>query len=136
MTGLIVLTIAVVIAAIFIVYRRRTDGHVSDVATGATLNTEVELGQRATLVQFSSQMCAPCRPTREMLSGVAAERPGVTHVDLDVAENIDLVQNLDIRRTPTVLVVDGQGRVRHRITGVPKLDELNEALDDLCAVRA
>lgn len=136
MTGLIVLSIAVVAAAIFIAYRRRTDGQVSEVTTGATLSTEVELGQRATLVQFSSQMCAPCRPTRELLSNVAAERPGVNHVDLDVAEHIDLVQSLDIRRTPTVLVVDGGGRIRHRITGVPKLDELSEALDDLCAVRA
>ena len=136
MTGLLVLGIAVLAGVIFIAYRRLTDGRVEVASSGPTLGLELNLGQRATLVQFSSEMCAPCKPTREMLATVADDRAGVAHVDLDVAEHFDLVTGFAIRRTPTVLVLDGSGQVRHRITGVPRLHELNEALDEICSVRA
>lgn len=139
MTGLIVLAVAVVVALAFGLYRRRSDGRVTPadaaVDTGHALNG-FDLGERATLVQFSTEMCAPCRPTRELLQSIAADRPGVRHIDIDAAERADLVDQFNVRRTPTVLIVDGAGHVRHRVTGVPKAADLETALDDLCAVRA
>jgi thiol-disulfide isomerase/thioredoxin len=88
-------------------------------------------GERATLVQFSSAFCAPCRATRSLLADVAETVPGVRHAELDVAAGervLDLVRTLDIRRTPTTLVLDGQGREIRRASGVPRREQLLTAL--------
>ena len=68
------------------------------------------LGDRATLVQFSSAFCAPCRATRVVLDEVAGMVDGVAHVEVDAEAHLDLVRRLDVRRTPTVLVLDADGR--------------------------
>ena len=89
------------------------DGAAADtgpVLTGAELG--LPLGQRATLVQFSTAFCAPCRATRRILAEVAGMVDGVAHVEIDAESHLDLVRRLDIRRTPTVLVVGPDGRDR------------------------
>jgi thiol-disulfide isomerase/thioredoxin len=89
-----------------------------------------ELGERATLVQFSSAFCAPCRATRRVLGEVAGLVPGVTHVEIDAEAHLDLVRALDILRTPTVLVLDAGGRVVRRATGQPRRADVIAALGD------
>lgn len=79
----------------------------------------VELGERATLLQFSSAFCAPCRATRRVLADVESMVAGVRHVELDAESNLDLVRRLDILRTPTVLVLDRSGTVVTRASGQP-----------------
>lgn len=76
-----------------------------------------ELGERFTLLQFSSAFCAPCRATRRVLGEVAEVVPGVRHVEIDAEEHLDLVRRLNILRTPTTLILDGNGRERSRATG-------------------
>lgn len=78
-----------------------------------------ELGQRATLVQFSSAFCAPCRTTRVLLSDVAARTPGVRYVEVDAEQHLDLVRRVGVRRTPTTFVLDSEGRVVTRASGAP-----------------
>ena len=78
------------------------------------------LGQRATLVQFSTAFCAPCRATRRILAEVAGMIDGVAHVEIDAESHLDLVRRLDIRRTPTVLVVGPDGRIAKRASGQPR----------------
>ncbi|MEU2223838.1 thioredoxin family protein [Streptomyces sp. NPDC018347] len=87
-----------------------------------------ELGERATLVQFSSAFCAPCRATRRVLGEVAGMVPGVTHVEIDAEAHLDLVRALEILKTPTVLVLDGCGRVVRRATGQPRKADVIAAL--------
>lgn len=87
-----------------------------------------DLGDRATLLQFSSSFCAPCRATRQLLADVAAKDAGVAHVELDVADRLDLVRLLDIRRTPTTLVLGPQGQIARRASGVPRRDEVLAAV--------
>jgi len=87
------------------------------------------LGDRATLVQFSSAFCAPCRATRTVLGQVAALVPGVTTVEIDAESSLDLVRRLDILRTPTVLVLDSSGRVVSRASGAPTKDQVLVALE-------
>src|SRR6187397_385991 len=41
-----------------------------------------ERGERATLLQFSSAFCAPCRATRRILADVSSTVPGVAHVEV------------------------------------------------------
>jgi thiol-disulfide isomerase/thioredoxin len=81
-----------------------------------------ELGERATLLQFSSAFCAPCRVTRRVLSEVAGVVPGVAHVEVDAEQHLDLVRRLNIVRTPTTLVLDAGGHEVSRASGAPQRD--------------
>ncbi|NEA92883.1 thioredoxin family protein [Actinospica acidiphila] len=86
------------------------------------------MGERATLVQFSSAFCAPCRATRRVLDEVAAMVPGVAHVEIDAEARLDLVRRLGVERTPTVLVLDADGRVVRRAAGQPRRADVIAAL--------
>jgi len=88
------------------------------------------LGERATLVQFSTAFCAPCRATRRVLSEVAGMVPGVAHVDIDAEAHLDLVRALDIVKTPTVLVLDADGRIVRRAAGQPRTVDVIAALGE------
>ncbi|MFC8257348.1 TlpA family protein disulfide reductase [Streptomyces sp. NPDC057291] len=87
-----------------------------------------ELGDRATLVQFSSAFCQPCRATRRTLGEVARMVGGVTHVEIDAEAHLTLVRELDISRTPTVLVLDATGRIVRRAVGQPRTVDVVAAL--------
>ncbi|MBL7491227.1 thioredoxin family protein [Frankia sp. AgB1.9] len=76
-------------------------------------------GEQATLLQFSTAFCAPCRTTRVVLADVARIVPGVAHIEVDAEEHLDLVRRLGIRRTPTVLVLDADAREISRASGAP-----------------
>ncbi len=88
------------------------------------------LGERATLVQFSSAFCAPCRATRRVLAEVAGMIPGVAHVEIDAEEHLELVRRFDILKTPTVLVLDADGRIVRRATGQPRKADVIAALGE------
>jgi thiol-disulfide isomerase/thioredoxin len=87
-----------------------------------------ELGRQATLVQFSTAFCAPCRPTRQILAQVAGMADGVTHVEIDAAERLDLVRRLRINSTPTVLVLGPDGTIVKRAVGLPRKADVIAAL--------
>jgi thiol-disulfide isomerase/thioredoxin len=97
--------------------------------TGADLG--LPLGERATLVQFSTAFCAPCRATRQILAEVAGMTEGVAHVEIDAESHLDLVRRLDVRRTPTVLVVGPDGRITKRASGQPRKADVIAALGDV-----
>jgi thiol-disulfide isomerase/thioredoxin len=88
----------------------------------------VPLGHQATFVQFSSAFCQPCRATRLILQDVTAQMPGVAHVEIDAESHMDLVRHLDVRRTPTLLLLDGSGAIRKRATGLPRKSDVLAAL--------
>ncbi|MCQ4206042.1 TlpA family protein disulfide reductase [Streptomyces longispororuber] len=89
-----------------------------------------ELGERATLVQFSSAFCAPCRATRRVLDEVAAMVPGVSHVEIDAEARLDLVREVGVLKTPTVLVLDARGREVRRAAGQPRKIDVIAALGE------
>ena len=78
-----------------------------------------DLGDRATLLQFSSAFCAPCRATRRVLAEVAGMVPGVRHIEVDAEQHLELVRRLGVLRTPTTLVLDAEGREVTRAAGAP-----------------
>ncbi|MCH0562393.1 thioredoxin family protein [Streptomyces sp. MUM 2J] len=88
------------------------------------------LGERASLVQFSSAFCAPCRATRRILGEVAGLVPGVAHIEIDAEARLELVRDLGVRRTPTVLVLDSGGRVVRRAAGQPRKADVIAALGE------
>ena len=89
------------------------------------------LGEHATLVQFSSAFCQPCRVTKRVLAEVTTMVDGVEHYEIDAESRLDLVRRLDIRRTPTVLVVNSRGHIIRRATGAPRKADVIAALGEL-----
>lgn len=143
--GIVVLVVAVVAALAFGGYRATVDGRFrgtrqlrrdpapapapqSSAALGDTPFAE-QLGERATLLQFSSAFCAPCRATRRVLADVAGRTDGVTHVEVDAEQHLDLVRRLGIVRTPTTLVLDPHGHEVARAAGAPTRQQVLAALE-------
>lgn len=127
--GVVVLGVVLALATVAGFALRRRNGGLRE-APGWL--TEADLGQplgaRATLLQFSSSFCAPCRATRQLLVDVAGRSEGVTHVEIDVAARLDLARRLDIRRTPTVFVLGPRGQITRRASGLPRRSEVVDAL--------
>jgi thiol-disulfide isomerase/thioredoxin len=146
-TGPVVLAIAVVLALGFGLWRAATDGRFrgthrvrgadepaaepGPLSVLAGTEYDGQLGERATLLQFSSAFCAPCRTTRRVLEDVARIVPGVRHVEVDAEHHLDLVHRLGILRTPTTLVLDGHGRELSRASGAPTRQAVIASLDPL-----
>jgi len=87
-----------------------------------------ELGEVATVLQFSSAFCTPCRATRSTLSSVISHYPKIKHVEVDAESKLDLVRRLDIRQTPTTLFLNSEGKEIARAVGAPKRDQVVNAL--------
>ncbi|WP_055589951.1 TlpA family protein disulfide reductase [Peterkaempfera griseoplana] len=141
MTGLVTCAAVLVLATAFGLVKmvrdgrlRRRPGGEADRLTSADLTAD--LGERATLVQFSTTFCQPCRATRRVLSEVADTVPGVVHVEIDAETRLELVRRLEILRTPTVLVLDPVGKVVRRASGQPpRRTEVIAAIDEAAAGR-
>jgi len=143
MTGLYVVVAATFLAVVFGIYRAVTDGRIRGARrgdAGVRLLAEQlgeDLGSAATFVQFSSAVCAPCRVTARLLTDVVKDTPSVSHVEVDAETRLDLVEQFNITRTPTVVLLDKDGVVRHRIVGTPRkphvLDALQQVLEDTAA---
>lgn len=141
--GLVVLLVVLVAATAFGLWRRRTDGRLrgvsvppdvaaaEDGARFAASDIGVDLGDRATLVQFSSAFCQPCRATRRVLLEVADMVDGVVAVEIDAEAHLDLVRRWDVMRTPTVFVLDASGLVAQRATGQPRKVDVIAAIGAL-----
>ncbi|MFJ9019683.1 thioredoxin family protein [Streptomyces sp. NPDC102259] len=135
MSGLLVCVAVLAAASAYGVLHKRRSGRVRVRGRddGKRLGADRlggELGERATLVQFSSAFCAPCRATRRVLGEVAGVVPGVTHIEIDAEAHLDLVRELDILKTPTVLVLDADGRIVRRATGQPRKADVLAALGE------
>lgn len=147
--GLLVVAVALVGAAGFGLWRRRVDGRLRPVAGERAQGivpsheapdprhvlTAAELGQAlgrtATFVSFSTAFCQPCRANRQVLGHLAAATDAVAHVEIDAESRLDLVRRLGVSRTPTTLVLDGSGTIRHRATGVLHLADARAAVGEL-----
>lgn len=96
------------------------------VVTAAELGAP--LGERATLVQFSTEFCAYCGPTRELLAEVAGARDGVAFVEIDAVRRLDLTRRLNVLSTPTVLLLAADGSIAQRASGKPRKSDVLAAV--------
>jgi thiol-disulfide isomerase/thioredoxin len=134
--GVIVLVAVLVAATSFgVVWRSRAGRLRSRGSRGQDRLTAADLGEpigrRATLVQFSTAVCAPCRETRRLLAGIADATDGVAHVEIDAAARPDLVRRLGIYATPAVFVLGPDGRIARRASGQPRRADVMAALGEL-----
>jgi len=98
------------------------------VVAASDLGSGEPLGEFATFVQLGTTFCAPCRATARRLSDFTATRPGVAHLDIDLAESPELADRFNVVETPTTLLLDRGGVVRVRFAGVPRPDDLEHHL--------
>lgn len=84
--------------------------------------------EQVLLLQLSSPVCAPCRQTAAVLGEWVTRTPGLAHREVDVAEDPGVAGALGVLRTPTVVAFDRAGHELLRVSGVPRLPELANAL--------
>jgi thiol-disulfide isomerase/thioredoxin len=129
---MLLIAVLAVTTAVGLFWKSRQGRVRTVVAEDSLLPTLAELGEqpgeRATLLQFSSAFCAPCRATRRILTEVAEMVPGVRHVEVDAEAHLDVVRRLNILKTPTTLVLDRDGRVTQRAAGQPRKADVVAAL--------
>ena len=114
------LAVALLLAVAVGLWVQRRNGRSRAVAAGDRLTAAdlgAPLGARATFLQLSSEVCAPCRATARVLGALAPTLDGVEHVEVDAGRRLDLARRLSVVRTPTVLVLDPAGRVVARADG-------------------
>ncbi|WP_204045678.1 TlpA family protein disulfide reductase [Acrocarpospora phusangensis] len=144
MTGLVVLGVTLVAGTLLgwaltrrsgvLRETRRETRHETGRETGKAVEKEARvdfgepLGERATLVQFSTAFCQPCRATRRVLGEVAGMVPGVRHIEIDAESRLDLVRAFDVMRTPTVLILDSSGNIVKRASGQPRKADVIAAI--------
>ena len=139
-SGLVVAVVLAVATSFGLWWRRRSGRLVEMVepvmlpAAAAVAALGVDPGSaRATLLQFSSAFCQPCRATRAVLAEVTAMLPGVAHIEVDAESHLDAVRALGILRTPTVLVIDAAGLIVTRASGQPRKADVIAAVAPLLA---
>ena len=128
------LVIVLAIASAYGLWYQRSRGAIRTVKAvpGHRLGAEVlgeALGSRATMVQFSSAFCAPCRATHTLLSQMVTAMADVKHVHIDAESHLELVRQLDIRSTPTTLFLNSEGVEVGRAAGTPKREQVLAALN-------
>jgi len=127
------LAIVLVSATGYGLWYRRTRGEFRKKKTvnGPTLTAAIvgtELGARATMVQFSSAFCTPCRATKVLLEDMVKTLSDVRYAHVDAESHLELVRELDIRSTPTTLFLNHAGVEVGRAMGTPKRAQVHAAL--------
>lgn len=90
-----------------------------------------DLGSVATVLQFSSAFCAPCRATRQILENLTPQFPGIAHIEIDAESHLELVRRLKVHQTPTTLFLNANGQEIGRAVGAPKKSQLFAVLEKL-----
>ena len=133
MENYLAIAIILALASIYGLWYQAKSGKIkSSKAKSASLSSEdigSGLGTRVTLLQFSSAFCTPCRATRALLADISSSLDGVKHIDIDAEDNLELVRRLDIRTTPTTLILDKYGIEVGRAVGAPKRGEVLASLE-------
>ena len=133
-SSLIVVTVLLVASA-YGIFDRKRSGKIKSKKDSqneiAAHEIGSELGESATVLQFSSAFCSPCRTTRSILNSVISHYPKIKHIEVDAETNLQLVRRLDIRQTPTTLFLDSAGKEIARAVGAPKRDQVIYALEQI-----
>jgi thiol-disulfide isomerase/thioredoxin len=134
---LLLVVASVAVVAAFGWWWQRRDGRVRAVADDQARLTDDQLadvaldldGAEAGALLLGSTTCGSCTAVKRILGEVAEQRPGFRWVDVDAGDHLDLASAHRVLRVPTLFVVDPDGRILARTSGVPAQQELVEVLD-------
>lgn len=134
--GLVALAIVALVVAAIALVRGRFDGRLRAATAPSMADVGIPVPSgRVAVVQFSGEFCAVCPQARTLVERALLDHPAIAHVEVDVAEHLDAVRTFDIRRTPTMIIVDSSGAPVHRVSGMPREAELRQAVGDLAGRR-
>lgn len=88
--------------------------------TDSRFTAEVLESDVPVVVDFHAAWCAPCRVMRPILEELAAERPDVRFVAVDVDDNQETAVRYGILSMPTLMVFRGGGPVLTLVGARPK----------------
>ena len=133
MKSLLPLLAVLAAASVFGIWFRRTRGEFRRKKTvdGPRLTSDqigTALGERVTMVQFSSAFCSPCRATRVLLEQMVQTMPDVAYAHIDAESHLELVRQLNILSTPTTLFLNRDGTEVGRAMGTPKRSQVLTAV--------
>ena len=131
MKSLLPILIVLALASAYGIWYQRSRGAIRDKERLGIITAQMigaPLGTRASLVQFSSAFCTPCRATRALLENVVEGLNDVVHIDIDAEDHLELVRELNILSTPTTLILDSRGHEVGRAVGAPKREHVLNAL--------
>lgn len=133
--GLVAVAVVVVVVAVAGALLRRRSGRVRTPSARPSGVDGWELAgvrrgdaDRVLLLQLSSPVCAPCRTTAGVLDAFVTDEPGLRHVEVDVADRVEIARALGVLSTPTTVAFGPDGAEMLRVSGVPRVDELRAAL--------
>jgi hypothetical protein len=129
--SLLPLAIVLGLSSAYGIWYRRSRGKIKATPRKSSISESMigaPLGSRATLLQFSSAFCTPCRATRTLLENVVSSMNDVAHVEIDAESELELVRYLNILSTPTTLILDSKGYEVGRAVGAPKRQQVIDAL--------
>jgi thiol-disulfide isomerase/thioredoxin len=129
---LLVVVALVAVTAVAMRFRTgvaRPDHHVFTPEERAAVGVDT---QRPTFVVFTAPGCSTCVPARSLVESEAARHDAAVVV-VDAAENETLASAHRVLRAPTVFLVQPDGGIAGRISGLPRDGELAGLLDSAAA---
>jgi thioredoxin 1 len=106
-------------------------GTLSDV-TDNNFQAEVIEADQPVLVDFWAPWCGPCRVVAPVLEEIAAERPDLKIVKLNVDENQQTAANFQVLSIPT-LILFKHGQVAKKVVGAYPKRKLEAELEPALA---
>jgi thiol-disulfide isomerase/thioredoxin len=126
----IAIAVAAVSLGLALLWRRR-EGRFTE-GSGRFDRADLQLARRdkpsAVLVEFFGEDCAPCDVVQARIDKIAAEIPDVSVVSIDAGARMDVADRHEVRRVPTVFVLDEDLKIIWRASGVPSEDSIRNAL--------
>ena len=137
LVGLALLLAATIAVGIFVQWRQgRPRHHVPHEAVQLERLGADTLGEEATLLQFSTEMCSRCPGVHRTLAAVADSRAGVRHLDVNLTHRPDIAKHFHVLQTPTTLILDRDGIIQSRIGGTLNREVVELELNRLAGVTA
>jgi thioredoxin 1 len=106
-------------------------GTLNDV-TDATFQVDVLEADGPVLVDFWAPWCGPCRVVAPVLEEIAAERPDLKIVKLNIDENQQTAANFEVLSIPT-LILFKHGQVAKKVIGAYPKRKLEAELEPALA---
>jgi glutaredoxin len=116
----IVAVMVAVIAISPLLYRRRRSRLAEGPAEHPAVPADLLAGASRTWVLFTTPWCASCGPAEERLR---RSDPEARVVKLDAVEHAGLAGAFAVRRAPTALLADQNGRVQARLVGLEAVED-------------
>ena len=111
---LVVVVLAFAVLLVARLYRQWRGKVRSDKPATPLVPMSIRAGAERTWVIFTTPLCASCGPIEARLR---AADPDANVVRIDATEQPRLSHAFKVRSAPTVLLADGEGRVKARLVG-------------------